>query len=159
MPRLVETKHIKHRLLRVGNGALFCSLKYISSTLRFAPEGLFFCRRAVWSGGFFHFTFPWPGGCGSSTKTQKGAKYGPQTYESRHRRNHRFRSYAQPHFTGLCAGFSLTGGATSSLPVWRRIAGSGDAAPPGTAAKRPMTKTKTPHEDFKTPHVRKAWAA
>ena len=37
--------------------------------------------------------------------------------------------------------------------------GSGDAAPPGEAAKRLMTKTKTPHEDFKTPHVRKAWAA
>ena len=42
MPRLVGTKHIKHRILRVGNGAFFCSLKYISSTLRFAPEGLFF---------------------------------------------------------------------------------------------------------------------
>ena len=37
--------------------------------------------------------------------------------------------------------------------------GSGDAAPPGEAAKRPMTQIKTPHEDFKTPHVRKAWAA
>ena len=47
----------------------------------------------------------------------------------------------------------------SSLPVRRRIAGSGDAAPPGEAAKRPMTKTKTPHDGFKTPHVRKAWAA
>jgi len=32
---------------------------------------------------------------------------------------------------GARAGFSHTGGATSSLPVWRRIAGSGDAAPPG----------------------------
>jgi len=28
------------------------------------------------------------------------------------------------------AGFSHTGGATSSLPVWRRIEGSGDAASP-----------------------------
>jgi len=37
--------------------------------------------------------------------------------------------------------------------------GSEDAAPPGTAAKRPMTKTKTPHEDFKTPHEQTAWAA
>ena len=78
MPRLVGTKHIKHRILRVGNGAFFCSLKYISSTLRFAPEGLFFCRRAVWSGGFFHFTFPWPGGCGSSRKTQKRSQTWPK---------------------------------------------------------------------------------
>ena len=77
MPRLVETKHIKHRILRVGNGAFFCSLKYISSTLRFAPEGLFFCRRAVWSGGFFHFTFPGPGGYGSSTKTPKRSHIWP----------------------------------------------------------------------------------
>ena len=57
------------------------------------------------------------------------------------------------------------GGATSSLPVQRRIgqrgrcpsrcsgeSGSGDAAPPSTAAKRPMTERETPHEDFKTPH-------
>jgi len=42
MPRLVETKHIKHRLLRVGNGALFCSLKYISSAFRHCAGGSFF---------------------------------------------------------------------------------------------------------------------
>ena len=46
----------------------------------------FFCRRTVWSDGFFHFTFPWPGGCGSSAKTQKGATYGQRKYESWHRR-------------------------------------------------------------------------
>ena len=61
-----------------------------------AGGSFFFCRRAVWSGGFFHFTFPWPGGCGSSRKPQKGAKHGQQKYESRHRRKRRFGSYAQP---------------------------------------------------------------
>ena len=30
--------------------------------------------------------------------------------------------------------------------------GSGDAAPPGEAAKRPMTKTKTPHDGFPLRH-------
>ena len=42
MPRLVETKHIKHRILRVGNGAFFCSLKYISSAFRHCAGGSFF---------------------------------------------------------------------------------------------------------------------
>ena len=42
-------------------------------------------------------------------------------------------------------------GATSSLPVQRRI-GQGDAAPPGPAANRPMTKSKRPMSKRHEPH-------
>ncbi len=58
MPRLVETKHIKHRLLRVGNGALFCSLKYISSAFRHCAGGSFFLPSARLVRRLFSFHFP-----------------------------------------------------------------------------------------------------
>ena len=123
IPRLVETKHIKYRLLRVGNGALFCSLKYISSTLRFCAGGSFFFAVGPFGPAAFFISLS-RGRVAAGVmqqKPQKGATYGQRKYESRHRQKRRFGSYAQPHFTGLCAGFSLTGGATSSLPVRRRI--------------------------------------
>ena len=53
MPRLEETKHIKHRILRVGNGALFCSLKYISSAFRFCARGPFFAVGLFGPAAFF----------------------------------------------------------------------------------------------------------
>ena len=59
------------------------------------------------------------------------------------------------------------GGATSSLPMQQRIgqwgrcpsrcgdeSGSEDAAPPGPAANRPMTKSKRPMTKRHEPHVR-----
>ena len=59
------------------------------------------------------------------------------------------------------------GGATSSLPMQQRIgqrgrcpsrcgdeSGRGDAAPPGVAANRPMTKSKRPMTKRHEPHVR-----
>ena len=42
MPRLVETKHIKHRILRVGNGAFFVVSNIVHQPFGIAPEGLFF---------------------------------------------------------------------------------------------------------------------
>ena len=61
----------------------FIAHKHIYRLSALRRGAFFFCRRAVWSGGFFHFTFPWPGGCGSyATKTPKGATYGQQKYES-----------------------------------------------------------------------------
>jgi hypothetical protein len=53
-------------------------VSYFISLSALRRRVFFFCRRAVWSGGFFHFTFPWPGGCGSSTKTQKRSQIWPK---------------------------------------------------------------------------------
>ena len=39
--------------------------------------GSILCSNSYRSGGFFHFTFPWPGGCGSSTKTPKRSHIWP----------------------------------------------------------------------------------
>ena len=61
IPRLVETKHIKHRILRVGNGALFCSLKYISSAFRHCAGGSFFLPSGSLVRRLFSFHFPGAG--------------------------------------------------------------------------------------------------
>ncbi len=41
MPHLEEAKHIKHRLLRVGNGAFFVVSNIFHQPFGIAPEGLF----------------------------------------------------------------------------------------------------------------------
>ena len=58
MPRLVGTKHIKHRILRVGNGAFFCSFKYISSAFRHCAGGSFFLPSGRLVRRLFSFHFP-----------------------------------------------------------------------------------------------------
>ena len=77
MPRLVETKHIKHRLLRVGNGALFCSLKYISSTLRFCAGGSFFLPSGRLVRRLFSFHFPVAGWLRELNKNPKRSQTWP----------------------------------------------------------------------------------
>jgi hypothetical protein len=43
MPRLEETKHVKHKDIGASVTArFFCSLKYISSAFRFCARGPFF---------------------------------------------------------------------------------------------------------------------
>ena len=98
MPRLVETKHIKHRILRVENGAFFCCLKiYISSALRRCAGGLFFFVVGLFGpAAFFISLSRGRVAAGVKQKPKKGATYGQQKYESRHRRKCRFGSYAQP---------------------------------------------------------------
>ena len=77
IPRLVETKHIKHRLLRVGNGALFCSLKYISSAFRFCAGGLFFLPSGRLVRRLFSFHFPVAGWLRELNKNPKRSQTWP----------------------------------------------------------------------------------
>jgi hypothetical protein len=145
--------------LRVGNGAFFCSLKYISSAFRFCAGGLFFLPSGRLVRRLFSFHFPVAGWLREFNKNPK-----KEPHMANRNTNPGIGKNADsgvmhnPISQGFAQDLVSREGQRPRCPCGGE-SGSGDAAPPGTAAKRPMTKTKTPHEDFKTPHVRKAWAA